>query len=50
MQTHEVCSREEWLEARKALLVKEKEFTRQRDQLSAERRSLPWVLVDQDSH
>lgn len=48
MQTHEVCSREEWLEARKALLIKEKEFTRQRDQLSADRRSLPWVLVDQD--
>ncbi len=46
MPSHTVVSREEWLEARKAHLAREKEFTRLRDQLSAERRALPWVKVD----
>jgi predicted dithiol-disulfide oxidoreductase (DUF899 family) len=36
----------EWLAARKALLKKEKELTRQKDALSAERRALPWVRVE----
>src|SRR5262249_28211026 len=36
-------SRDEWLAARKQLLAKEKEFTRRRDALSAERRGLPRV-------
>ena len=44
---HQVVSRDEWLAARKALLAKEKQFTHARDQLSAERRSLPWVRVDE---
>ncbi len=43
---HKVVSREEWLAARREHLAKEKEFTRLRDQLSAERRQLPWVKVD----
>jgi predicted dithiol-disulfide oxidoreductase (DUF899 family) len=43
-----VVSQEEWLAARKDLLVKEKEFTRQRDALSAERRKLPWVRVEKE--
>ena len=43
---HRVVSQEEWLAARKQLLSKEKEFTRLRDRLSAERRELPWVRVD----
>jgi predicted dithiol-disulfide oxidoreductase (DUF899 family) len=43
---HQVVSRDEWLAARKELLCKEKEFTRLRDQLSAERRALPWVKVE----
>lgn len=38
---HKVVSSEEWLEARKALLKKEKDFTRQRDELSRQRRELP---------
>ena len=46
MQNHKVVSREEWLIARKHHLAKEKEFTRLRDQLSQERRDLPWVKVD----
>jgi predicted dithiol-disulfide oxidoreductase (DUF899 family) len=47
MNTNRVVSRETWLEARKALLAKEKAFTRQRDALSAERRALPWVKVEE---
>jgi len=46
MTNHAVVSREEWLAVRKALLVKEKEFNRFRDALSAERRALPWVRLD----
>lgn len=44
----QVVSRQEWLEARKRLLASEKEFTRQRDRLSAARRALPWVRVDKE--
>ena len=43
---HKVVSQEEWIAARKELLTKEKESTRLRDQLSAERRKLPWVKVE----
>jgi predicted dithiol-disulfide oxidoreductase (DUF899 family) len=43
---HAIVSQDEWLAARKQLLVKEKELTRLRDRLAGERRSLPWVKVD----
>jgi predicted dithiol-disulfide oxidoreductase (DUF899 family) len=46
MEPHRIVSREEWLIARKALLTREKELTRERDRLSAERRGLPWVKVE----
>ena len=46
MPTHKVVTHEEWLKARKKHLAKEKEFTRMRDQLSRERRDLPWELVE----
>jgi predicted dithiol-disulfide oxidoreductase (DUF899 family) len=46
VENHKVVSREEWLRERKTLLAKEKALTRQRDQLSTERRNLPWVKVD----
>ncbi len=45
MTDHTIVSRDEWLDARTALLEKEKAFTRQRDALSQERRALPWVEV-----
>jgi predicted dithiol-disulfide oxidoreductase (DUF899 family) len=45
---HRIVSQDEWLAARKAHLVREKEFTRLRDQLSAERRELPWVKVEKN--
>jgi predicted dithiol-disulfide oxidoreductase (DUF899 family) len=43
-----VVSPAEWLAERKRLLLKEKEFTRRRDQLNAERRRLPMVKIDKD--
>src|SRR5438445_12710015 len=46
MQNNKVISRHEWLAARKQHLIKEKEFTRLRDRLSAERRELPWVKIE----
>ena len=46
--SHPVVSREEWLEARKRLLVKEKEYTRLGDRLSEERRQLPWERVEKE--
>src|SRR5438067_3478586 len=46
MQPHKIVSRGEWIEARKAHLAHEKEYTRLRDRLSAERRALPWVKVE----
>ncbi|MGH7895359.1 MAG: DUF899 domain-containing protein [Candidatus Binatia bacterium] len=46
MQPNRIVSRDEWLTARKQLLAKEKELTRLRDRLSAERRALPWVRVE----
>jgi predicted dithiol-disulfide oxidoreductase (DUF899 family) len=43
---HEIVSPETWIARRKELLQKEKEFTRLGDQLSAEKRRLPWVRVE----
>ena len=43
-----VVSREEWLAARKQLLVKEKKLTHERDAIAAERRQLPWVKVEKN--
>jgi predicted dithiol-disulfide oxidoreductase (DUF899 family) len=40
-----IVSHNEWLAARKKLLVKEKEATKVRDRLSAERRELPMVEI-----
>ena len=46
MPDHKVVSREEWRAARQDHMAKEKEFTRLRDQLSQQRRDLPWERVD----
>jgi predicted dithiol-disulfide oxidoreductase (DUF899 family) len=48
LKGHAVVSHEEWLAARTALLAKEKEFTRLRDELSQQRRALPWEKVDKE--
>src|SRR3989442_2048959 len=48
VENPKVVSREEWLVARKKLLAKEKQLTRQRDAIAAERRQLPWVKVEKN--
>jgi predicted dithiol-disulfide oxidoreductase (DUF899 family) len=48
MSLPDVVSHEQWLAARVALLAKEKELTRARDALNAERRRLPMVRVDKE--
>jgi predicted dithiol-disulfide oxidoreductase (DUF899 family) len=48
MSLPQVVTRDEWVQARKELLAKEKELTRQRDALSADRRRLPMVKVDKE--
>src|SRR5262249_28136700 len=44
----QIVSRQEWLKARIALLEREKAWTRQRDQIAAERLALPWVRIEKD--
>jgi predicted dithiol-disulfide oxidoreductase (DUF899 family) len=46
MQTRSIVSPQEWEAERERLLVKEKEFTRARDALAAERRRMPWMAVE----
>ena len=41
-----IVSPQEWEAARQKLLVKEKELTRARDALAAERRRMPWLAVE----
>jgi predicted dithiol-disulfide oxidoreductase (DUF899 family) len=48
MAGKQVASREDWLEARRALLEEEKALTRAREALAEQRRALPWVKVDED--
>jgi predicted dithiol-disulfide oxidoreductase (DUF899 family) len=48
MNTPPIVSRQEWDAARDEMLVKEKELTRHRDALAAERRRMPWLSVDKD--
>ena len=48
MIDHKVVSRDEWLTERKAHLEKEKAVTRLRDELSAQRRALPWLKVEKN--
>ena len=48
MEKPRIVSQEEWTVERKALLAKEKELTRHRDQVNAERRQLPWVKVTKE--
>ena len=45
-QHQRIVSHEDWLAARKELLIKEKEFTHLRDELSKNRRELPWEKVE----
>jgi predicted dithiol-disulfide oxidoreductase (DUF899 family) len=46
IKQHEVVSPQQWITRRKELLRKEKEFTKLRDDLSRQRRELPWEKVE----
>jgi len=46
MKTPPIVSQQEWEAARQQLLVKEKALTRSHDALAAERRRMPWMLVE----
>ena len=48
MKPRTVVSAEEWEAARQKLLVKEKELTRTRDALAAQRRRMPWQAVERE--
>jgi predicted dithiol-disulfide oxidoreductase (DUF899 family) len=48
MKTPQIVSKDEWESAHQQLLVKEKELTRARDALSAERRRMPWLAVEKE--
>jgi predicted dithiol-disulfide oxidoreductase (DUF899 family) len=48
MKTPPIVSPEEWNAAREQMLVREKEITRARDALAAERRRMPWMAVEKD--
>jgi len=47
-ENRKVVSEKEWVSARKKLLLKEKKFSKARDQLNLERRKLPWVKVEKE--
>jgi predicted dithiol-disulfide oxidoreductase (DUF899 family) len=47
-EAHAVVAHDDWLAARRALLAKEKEFTRVRDQLTQQRGELPWEAVEKE--
>ncbi len=48
MTTHTTGSRQQWLNARLALLEAEKEHTRRGDALAEQRQALPWVRIDKE--
>jgi predicted dithiol-disulfide oxidoreductase (DUF899 family) len=48
MTEHRIGTQEEWKAERDALLKEEKELTRRGDELTAKRRELPWVAVEED--
>lgn len=48
IENRKVVSLKEWVIARKKLLIKEKKFSKLRDQMNLERRKLPWVKIDKE--
>ena len=46
MKTPPIVSQQEWEAARQKMLMKEKAFIRSRDALAAERRRMPWMVVE----
>ena len=48
VKEHKVVSEKEWLKARQQLLIKEKKFSKLRDELNKQRRALPWVKIEKE--
>ena len=48
MTPHPTATREQWLQARRELLAREKELTHRSDELARERQALPWVPITKD--
>src|SRR5471032_250741 len=48
VMTHRIVSHQDWMDASRALLVKEKQFTQLREEMARERRALPWEKVEKD--
>jgi predicted dithiol-disulfide oxidoreductase (DUF899 family) len=48
VKDHKVVSQKEWLAARKRLLAKEKKFSKLRDELTRQRRALPWEKIEKE--
>jgi predicted dithiol-disulfide oxidoreductase (DUF899 family) len=48
MTTSQIVTPAQWEEARQQLLVKEKELTRARDAMAAQRRRMPWLAVEKE--
>jgi len=48
MKTPPIVSPQEWAAAHQRLLAREKELTRARDALAAERRRMPWLAVEKE--
>jgi predicted dithiol-disulfide oxidoreductase (DUF899 family) len=48
VKEHKVVSAKEWVKARKQLLVKEKKFSKARDEMNRQRRALPWVKMEKE--
>lgn len=48
MPNNKIVSRKDWFQAHKAHLAREKELTRFRDRIAAERRELPWLKIRKD--
>jgi predicted dithiol-disulfide oxidoreductase (DUF899 family) len=46
IEDHKAVTQSEWIASRKELLLKEKEFTKLRDELSRQRRERPWERVE----
>ncbi|MGA8034328.1 MAG: DUF899 family protein [Candidatus Acidiferrales bacterium] len=48
LANHRIVSDEEWLEARRALLLEEKEATKRKDELTKHQRALPWRTIEKN--
>lgn len=48
IENRKVVSQKEWVAARKKLLVKEKKFSKLRDEMNRQRRKLPWAKIEKD--